>query len=106
MIARALVVLATLGGLGTIATPAAAACAWILWGEVVSPGWWGRTLTEQVLLETYTLKQECEAPVTTRAVTAGFFDRATEAAEAKRGGLVRRRHCLPDTIDPRAPKGT
>ena len=74
----------------TVATSAAAECAWVLWGaerphEATSDAraWW--------VLAAYPTRQECEG---------------------RRGVLHRQRttdrssyECLPDTVDPRGPKG-
>lgn len=84
-----------------VATSAAAECAWVLWMELPNgSGHWRLANTMQIAFEQ---KGECDR------IAKGAYDaRAMLAAEAaKRGEKVPGAFftCLPDTVDPRGPKG-
>jgi hypothetical protein len=81
-------------GLLTLATPAFAECAWMLWKEIPDPST-GRLGTNQWVLSTAGIK----APVYD---TRKDCERVAESlVQAGRGFHA----CFPDTVDPRGPKG-
>ena len=77
----------------TLATSASAECAWVLWVRVTGPAGqntdpWG----------SYESLQECK-----KEIYAERMYKAMDSAKAK--GLLLGPVCLPDTVDPRGPKG-
>ena len=91
-------VIAMLSLLASAAT-ADAECAWLLWAGVLTAGrFWGST-TEYVLVSGYQKHADCEAaePNIKVGVPANGLFRPT--------AKVVERLCLPDTVDPRRPKG-
>ena len=77
----------------TLAESAGAACAWVLWSPVLDER--GRALADRwSIVGAYESKQEC---VKVYEIAIAGADKASPG----RGML-----CLPDTVDPRAPKGS
>jgi len=76
-----------------LATSASAECAWVLWQElpVASGGWTLDTGRESA----FPTKKACEKRLRTR------IEAFAQATTGMRPFLV----CLPDTVDPRRPKG-
>ncbi len=82
--------------LTVFATSAAAECAWVLWktlhvmrgGEIV--------VTEWSIAESYSTQKECEH-------WANYYGPLARAG--KPASPVISFRCLPDTVDPRGPKG-
>jgi hypothetical protein len=75
------------------AATASAECAWLLWAGVLTAGrFWGST-TDYVLVSGYLTRADCEAAEPNLKVGP----RPT--------GKVVQKLCLPDTVDPRGPKG-
>ena len=95
-----------------LATSASAESVWVLWSSTWrdAPGWgnpiWGP-------LETYDTKGKCVAELDKRisnAVATGNVKRWDNGANRntviqKGSGLNVMLQCLPDTVDPRGPKG-
>jgi hypothetical protein len=87
---RGLCAALTLCGLLTIASSAAAECAWVLWASPNDAA--GVAFPEKA------------APVQS-FLTKEFCERARKAAEETKSGSTYWVFCLPDTIHPRSPKG-
>ena len=93
----------------TSAATAHAECAWVLWGEVVAPALGGplhevesahpslADCDETLLGYVAILKREGFA------VTGG--SKRSQGLVAKKNDESRAYRCLPDTVDPRGPKG-
>ncbi len=76
-----------------LASSASAECAWVLWQELpVAPGGW--TL-DTGMESAFPTKKACEKRLRTR------IQAFAQATTGMRPFLV----CLPDTVDPRRPKG-
>jgi hypothetical protein len=83
----------------TSAATADAECAWLLWAGVLTAGrFWGST-TEYVLVSGYLTHADCEAAAP--AIKVGALAKAL----FRPTGIVAEKLCLPDTVDPRGPKG-
>ena len=84
----------------TSAATAYAECAWVMWSEAIGPQ------PGLSIILAYAMQQDCEA-----SVRAAY--RKIGAPNAVPGGFVQvndgqmrvRFVCLPDTLDPRGPKG-
>ena len=77
-----------------VATSASAECAWVLWQEVfVGKGVWSLDEGMEIAFQT---KAKCEKRL--KARVQAF-------AQAPTGGTRPFLRCLPDTVDPRGPKG-
>ena len=88
------VILATLCCLPALAASASAECAWVLWEEVPSAsGSWSLDMGKE---SAFLTKAACEKRL--KARIRAF-------AEAPTGGARPFLRCLPDTVDPRGPKG-
>ncbi|SRR5712691_3764507 len=83
---------------------AEAECAWVLWNEVSrddGQGGW-------IAVQAEATKRECDV-----AASGKVKDAASEAGAIVKGNIIRPRSlqlsyrfvCLPDTVDPRGPKG-
>jgi hypothetical protein len=91
----------------TVATSASAECAWVLWTKdpalATNPGEWGYTAFGPEVFDT---RAECEEVRSKYAA-----NRLKSYEDAKRAGFkatppALAYQCLPDTVDPRGPKGT
>ena len=91
----------------TSAAPAHAECAWVLWGRLIG----GPPKNEEMFftLDAFESRKICQ-----EARQAQFDDQAKQAAAQgeKVDGMIHHRTgvtesylCLPDTVDPRGPKG-
>ena len=68
----------------TLASSAWAECAWVLWGQV------GRSPFSWEVIQSFTSKDACEGSRQVKVLREDFT----------------RHLCLPDTVDPRGPKGS
>ena len=97
-------------GLLTSAATTYAECAWVLWEDMIQSS--KNTSTEPV--RAYTTKQDCDGALTdalaefkSSPVQIVTKDAKRQEASVKTGKttISYRYVCLPDTIDPRRPKG-
>ena len=86
------------------AASAYAACAWVLWNEVT-----GAVGSEWILVQATTTAQQCETYLSAKVKDAAKSGKWTGGnivtSEAGDKSFVFRFICVPDTIDPRGPKG-
>jgi hypothetical protein len=75
-----------------LATSASAECAWVMWSQTLMNGEW-----DWVPEEAHKAKADCDAAL--RSSTQ-FLKKSDSPLKTRM--LY---HCLPDTIDPRGPKG-
>jgi hypothetical protein len=83
------------------ATSASAECAWVLWTETTIVGISGSTWA---LGDVFATRAECDA-WRMRYFRAEQERRVREATTPGGTTLSRNDRCLPDTVDPRGPKG-
>lgn len=103
------IILVTLVCLAAFAAPASAECAWVLWAKGLPPprplGQVGPILV--MLWQPFTAygtKQECEAAANKKeAIQKALIAEHKLSGEDQRLAVYVR--CLPDTLDPRGPKG-
>jgi hypothetical protein len=88
----------------TIATSAHAECVWVLWQEhrKVGTSWQDRALFFE---RAYTTREECERRREDGDVVAGNDNETKAARRIPDDGIRRFYQCVPDTVDPRGPKG-
>jgi hypothetical protein len=93
-----------------VTTSASAECAWVLWEDTILPT--SKTSTEPV--RAYTTKPDCDralsealASFTSSSGTIVRKDAKQQEAYVTIGNstMTYRYVCLPDTVDPRGPKG-
>src|SRR5436309_2454220 len=112
--------LPTLAILLVCAASAAAECAWVLWFSHTTTTKNPTTLTEYgwQIISTSDTKSHCEGDATDQRTTAVKHGSSSEwTRELSKDTVVHRRRdgsaelldrylCLPDTVDPRGPKGS
>src|SRR5262245_3559141 len=91
------------------ATTASAECAWVLWTEVIQADSGQRKLS---VTDTFDTKEQCRTRLahTTALVGRGLGGRVVGNVVVMSGkdgepSLMFTYFCLPDTVDPREPKG-
>ena len=94
----------------TSAATASAECAWVLWGETLMRSEGTPLSTTWKILETATSQNECStrrsAWMRETARGSGWtIDGGAVLGKVGDVGIVVIPQCLPDTIDPRGPKG-
>lgn len=87
-----------------LTTSAHAECAWVLWQEhrKVGTSWQERAFFFE---QAYPTREACERRRGAAAAIAGNDNETKAAGRIRDDGLRRFYQCIPDTVDPRGPKG-
>jgi hypothetical protein len=94
-----LVVVLVLASVG----PASAECAWVLWGNAVTPGTTLAGGDKWLAISVFDSRAACEHERGDTAALRRSLEEAFIKVTGETDVIVYR--CLPDTIDPRGPKG-
>jgi len=89
-----------------VATSASAECAWVLWDSTLPTG-----DKDWFIAGTYSTAKDCNADLVTalrvrRSLGYEVGGPVSGTAVYQKGDARGYMHCLPDTVDPRGPKGT
>jgi len=87
-----------------LTTPAYAECAWVLWLYTL-----GSVTEVHTVGSAYSSRGECDGEVAAHAATLRRSGYTVESSDrlviGTKEGLTTKVYCLPDTVDPRGPKG-
>ena len=104
---RAAISAAIFGSLLAVATSASAECALVLWlipaGKPEGDPAYAQAGFKTVVGGAYTSRRECEAAATNTKLGVG--SEARDDKGTPKAWVRARQICLPDTVDPRGPKG-
>src|SRR5713101_3535615 len=90
----------------TFTTSAAAECAWVLWEREELRGWRATFATaEWMPVRGFQSSKQCEEEANKEAKAVTTKDGWQITGPLSTGTASAPRRCLPDTIDPRGPKG-